>query len=188
MIFDAFPDLLLRPLSRRLLAAAAAVALTGASAHAFAEPPAADRVARGRYLVQIAGCNDCHTAGYAQRDGDVPESDWLTGLPVGFKGPWGTTYAANLRIALGAMTEAQWMKVARTRRMPPMPWFALRDMSDEDLGAIYRYVRALGVSGSKMPLAVPPGTEPTTPYLNWVPQLPGGSGSIAGAGGSAATH
>ena len=30
-------------------------------------------VERGRYLVQIAGCNDCHTAGYVQAGGSIPE-------------------------------------------------------------------------------------------------------------------
>ncbi len=169
---------------RRLIGAAAAFALLGVAGNAFAAPPAADPVARGRYLVQIAGCNDCHTPNYAQRGGDVPESEWLTGLPVGFKGPWGTTYAANLRIALGAMTEEQWMKAARSQRLPPMPWFALRDMSDADVRAIYRYVRSLGVAGSKMPAVVAPGVEPATPYLNWIPQFPSAARNAANAGPS----
>ncbi|MEJ2396973.1 MAG: cytochrome C, partial [Gammaproteobacteria bacterium] len=28
---------------------------------------------RGRYLVRIGGCNDCHTAGYAESGGKTPE-------------------------------------------------------------------------------------------------------------------
>lgn len=169
---------------RRLIGAATAFLLLGITGNAFAAPPAADPVARGRYLVQIAGCNDCHTPNYAQRGGDVPETEWLTGLPIGFKGPWGTTYAANLRIALGAMTEEQWMKAARSPRLPPMPWFALRDMSDSDVRAIYRYVRSLGVAGGKMPGVVAPGVEPTTPYLNWIPQFPNSARTAANGGAS----
>ena len=34
---------------------------------------------RGRYLVKIAGCNDCHTPGYAQTGGRYPRN---TGLSV----------------------------------------------------------------------------------------------------------
>lgn len=40
-------------------------------------------IERGRYLVEIAGCNDCHTLGYAQSGGQVPESTWLTGDSLG---------------------------------------------------------------------------------------------------------
>jgi mono/diheme cytochrome c family protein len=52
--------------------------------------PAAD-VRHGRYLVQTSGCNDCHTPGYMQHDGKVPEAEWLTGDAMGWQGPWGTT-------------------------------------------------------------------------------------------------
>jgi hypothetical protein len=38
---------------------------------------------RGRYLITIAGCNDCHTAGYADAAGKIPEKDWLTGDRIG---------------------------------------------------------------------------------------------------------
>ena len=63
--------------------------------HAFAEAPKkADlkSLDRGRYLVKIAGCNDCHTRGYAETAGKVPEKQWLTGDQLGWRGPWGTTY------------------------------------------------------------------------------------------------
>ena len=32
---------------------------------------------RGRSAVVIGGCNDCHTDGYLQTEGDVPEEQWL---------------------------------------------------------------------------------------------------------------
>jgi mono/diheme cytochrome c family protein len=54
--------------------------------------------ARGRYIALIGGCNDCHTAGFPQKGGEVPEAEWLLGNPVGFRGPWGTTYPTNLRL------------------------------------------------------------------------------------------
>ena len=53
---------------------------------------------RGRYLLRIAGCNDCHTPGYQQSAGAVDESQWLTGDAIGWQGPWGVTYPPNLRL------------------------------------------------------------------------------------------
>ena len=71
-------------------------------------------VVRGRYIVQTSGCNTCHTALYGMLGGNVPESDWLTGDKVGWRGVWGTTYATNLRIYMQSMTEEQWVQKGRT--------------------------------------------------------------------------
>jgi mono/diheme cytochrome c family protein len=127
---------------------------------------------RGRYLVKIGGCNDCHTAGWPETAGAVPEAEWLTGVGVGFQGPWGTTYPSNLRIVLGGMTEAQWMASARKPLKPPMPWFALRDMTNGDLRAIYRFVKSLGPAGKPAPQYVPPGGTVTTPVIVFPPPPP----------------
>lgn len=138
-----------------------------------AEPgldPAA--VARGKYLLTISGCNDCHTPGGMEKGPAVPERDWLTGVPVGYQGPWGTTYASNLRLVIGGMSESQWLLHARQPRRPPMPWFNLREMSDDDLKAVYAFVRSLGSAGQPMPDYVAPGGKVTTPYLVFVPQNP----------------
>lgn len=45
-------------------------------------------------------------------------------------------------------------------------------MSDEDLLAIYDFIRSLGVAGEAMPAALPPGSVPTTPYINFAPVIP----------------
>jgi mono/diheme cytochrome c family protein len=45
---------------------------------------------RGRYVVSITECNDCHTAGYVQAAGKVDESQWLMGDRLAWHGPWGT--------------------------------------------------------------------------------------------------
>jgi len=124
-------------------------------------------VARGRYLVKTAGCNDCHTPGYARTDGRVPESQWLIGDSRGFQGPWGTTYPANLRRLFDSLSAAQWRQIARQPARPPMPWFALRDMTDEDLTAIYRYVRSLGPAGEQPPPYVAPGQPVHTPVITF---------------------
>ena len=57
-------------------------------------------IERGRYLVRISGCNDCHTPGYIAAAGKMDESRWLTGDQLGWQGSWGTTYAANLRTSM----------------------------------------------------------------------------------------
>lgn len=155
---------------RRIAPYVALVALLAAAvvSSAYAAPPA--DLERGRYLVKISGCNDCHTPGYPQAGGKVPESEWLTGVPVGFQGPWGTTYPANLRLLFAQMTEKQWMARARTELRPPMPWFALRDMSDADLRAVYRYVNSLGPKGEPAPAYAGPDQKVATPYIVFVPQ------------------
>lgn len=127
-------------------------------------------LARGRYLVATSGCNDCHTPGYPQADGKIPDGKWLVGSPVGFQGPWGTTYPANLRLMMHTLSEQQWLKKARTPMRPPMPWFSLREMSDADLRAIYAFVRKLGPAGEPAPNYAAPGVAVKTPYFEFVPK------------------
>ena len=167
----------------RVVSIVAAAAALGSGMAVAAEPAAhAASIARGKYIVQTGGCNDCHTAHYPQAEGKVPESEWLAGSPVGFMGPWGTTFPANLRLSMHKLTEAQWMAQARAARRPPMPWFNLRDMSDDDLQAIYRYVTSLGPKGEPAPAYVPPGAVPKTPYIVFEPQNPPGTVASTRAG------
>jgi mono/diheme cytochrome c family protein len=155
--------------TRVLLALAALTAAFQPSLQAAGPDPA---VARGRYLAQVAGCNDCHTPGYAQSGGQVPEKDWLVGGDVGFSGPWGVSYPSNLRLVAQTMSAAEWRIHARAERRPPMPWFALRDMRDADVDAIYRYLRHLGPAGVPAPAAVAPGQPIPTAHIPFVPQPP----------------
>ena len=144
-----------------------------AAAAAFRWAPAAETVSsdteqidRGRYLVKIAGCNDCHTPGYAQNAGKVPEQEWLTGNQLGWRGPWGTTYPSNLRIYMSGISEREWIIVAHTAEFrPPMPWFVLHDMTEQDLRAIYHFVQHLGPSGGPVPSYLPPDREPMGPHV-----------------------
>ncbi len=156
--------------ARRVPALLAALVI---SATGLAGPRDQDTlIERGRYIVATSGCNDCHTPGYPESGGAVPQSEWLTGSRVGFQGPWGTTYPANLRLRFKELSESEWLKQARSGTRPPMPWFALRDMSDRDLKAIYRFVRSLGPAGDPAPSYVAPGETVDTPYIVFVPQDP----------------
>jgi hypothetical protein len=59
------------------------------------------------------------------------------------------------------------MKRARSELRPPMPWFNVRDMSDGDVRAIYRYLKSLGPAGSPTPDYVPPDKEPKPPFVQF---------------------
>ena len=127
----------------------------------------------GRYLAIMGGCNDCHTDGYLQNEGKIPEEAWLAGSAMGWRGPWGTTYAANLRLRVRDITEDEWVQTLHTRTaLPPMPWMNVNQMSERDARALYRYIASLGPYGEPVPAAVPPDQEPATPYMLLMPQFP----------------
>ncbi len=186
-----------------LLAAVFAVGALRSAAEekgAASKPAAAAdaRVARGRYLVTVAGCNDCHTPLRMGASGPEPDmSRMLSGHPEGmplpappklpagpwswtgagtltaFAGPWGISYASNLtpdrNTGLGIWSEAMFIAALRTGKhmgqsrpiLPPMPWRWTGQMSDEDLGAIYAYLRAIPPVHNRVPDAeVAPAPPP----------------------------
>ena len=129
--------------------------------------------ARARFLTIIGGCNDCHTPGFADKEGQVPEANWFTGDALGWHGPWGTTYPINLRIYMSTLTEDKWVEAARTvKPRPPMPWWALREMSDDDLRLIYRFITSLEPKGEPAPAYVPPDKQPSPPYMEMIAPPP----------------
>jgi mono/diheme cytochrome c family protein len=86
---------------------AASVAVFVASSQVFAADPAAER---GKYLVNIAGCNDCHTPGYFLGKPDMAR--FLGGSEVGFEMPGlGVFYGPNItpdkETGIGSWTDAQ---------------------------------------------------------------------------------
>jgi mono/diheme cytochrome c family protein len=88
-------------------------------------------------------------------------------------GPWGTTFAANLTPdpetgVLRDFTEQQFIQTMRTGKhqgqgrpiLPPMPWFNLAKMTDDDLKAVWAYLRQIPPVKNKVPdpiIAAPPG-------------------------------
>jgi hypothetical protein len=75
------------------------------------------------------------------------------------------------KVARAPMTASQWLQFARTPRLPPMPWFNLRYMSDDDLRSIYRFVRDLGPQGERAPMAAGPGQPVATPFIVFEPRV-----------------
>ena len=172
-LFRMFRVPLLRSCGRQHIGLPVLIATVfGLTGPALAAKPSAEQ---GRYLAEVAGCNDCHTPGYMPRNGEVPESEWLTGERFGWHGPWGTTYATNLRLTVQPFSEDAWVEYARElRARPPMPWFGLNKMTDSDLRSLYRYLIALGPAGSPAPNALPPGVEPPPPYATFPGPPPAG--------------
>ena len=83
-----------------------------------------------------------------------------------YVGPWGISYSANLTpdsTGTGAWTEAQFIKAIRegkykgldnTRPMlPPMPWTEYRNATDDDLKAIFAYLRTIKPVKNVVPTA-----------------------------------
>lgn len=184
------------------------VTVVGSRADASAATPSAtaDRISRGRYLVTIASCNDCHTPIKLDPKLGVPVPDMtraLSGHPEGapsteakpgahdqavigptstsFRLPSGTVYAANLtpdpETGLGRWDEATFIATMRTGRhlgiktgrpvMPPMPWMNIAHMTDEDLAAVFAYLRSIPpVKNQVPPLEVPPQVMETIAKAN----------------------
>lgn len=86
-----------------------------------------------------------------------------------FAGPWGVTYAANLtphHSGIGswtvenfkkAMREGKWRGMDNTRPLlPPMPWQNYREVTDEDLSAIFAYLQSLPPIDNPVPVPIYP--------------------------------
>jgi mono/diheme cytochrome c family protein len=158
---------------------ATAVALALAATAAQAADPAAER---GKYLVSIAGCNDCHTPGYFLGKPDMAR--FLGGSEVGFEIPGlGVFHGPNLtpdkETGLGNWTDEQILtalqKGARPdgRMLAPiMPWHAFANLTVEDAKGIVAYLRSLPPVKNKVPGPFGPTETATSFVMKIVP--PGG--------------
>lgn len=153
----------------RVVVTVSLLCLSTASGYVLADENT-ELIAQGRYMAKMGGCNDCHTAGYLMNEGNIPEAQWLLGDRLGWRGPWGTTYASNLRLLVADLNEEQWMTLARAlQTRPPMPWWKLHEMKETDLRGLYHFIRHLGPAGEAAPDYVPPDREPPPPYASFPP-------------------
>jgi mono/diheme cytochrome c family protein len=127
-------------------------------------------VALGERISIIGGCHDCHTAGYNESGGVIDPAAALKGASVGFQGPWGTTYPANLRLVSSGMSEDKWVGYLRNlKTAPPMPWYNLHHFTEEESRSLHQYIASLGDPGDPAPKNVPPGGTPQTPFIVFAP-------------------
>ncbi len=85
-----------------------------------------------------------------------------------FVGPWGMSFAANLtpddQTGIGLWTEDVFIKALRTGKhmgagrpiLPPMPWFNLVQAKEEDLQAMFAYLKSLPPVKNQVPTPIPP--------------------------------
>lgn len=126
------------------LAAIVFAAMVLGAQPSFAQDANAEKLARGKYLVTVAGCNDCHTPWKMGANGPEPDmSRMLSGHPESFvigapaklpepwlaaasptntahSGPWGVSFTANLTpdpdTGLGKWNETTFRQTIRTGR------------------------------------------------------------------------
>jgi cytochrome c len=111
-------------------------------------PDLSTPVKRGDFLVRVAGCRDCHTP---QKMGQpMPGLDLAGGWVM--QGPWGTVASANITpdpSGISYYDERLFLKVMHTgyvnaRELKPiMIWWVHRGMTDEDLKAVFAYLRTV---------------------------------------------
>jgi hypothetical protein len=150
--------------------------------------------ARGKYLAEIGGCNDCHSPKIMTQMGPVPDSTKLLSgypsslpvLPIDtnliepgkwvltndestiWAGPWGVSFSANITpdssTGIGAWTLENFSSAMRTGRhlgsgrmiLPPMPWHSIGLLNDEDLKALFTYLKSIPAINNRVPNPVLP--------------------------------
>lgn len=120
-----------------------------ASPGVVAAPDRSSPVRYGEYLTKIANCTGCHTP-LDSTGNPIPGMEWAGGLNL--VGPWGNVYSLNLTpdpSGIPYYSEELFLKVIHTGNPggrplnPIMPWGYFRNMSDEDLKAIFAYLQTL---------------------------------------------
>ena len=120
-------------------------------------PVPSNTVAHGEYLVTAASCGDCHSP-MDDRGRPLPGRELSGGNPFPTGDGW-VAHTANITpdsaTGIGLWTREGFVSNIRQRaaaagsplsesvRLTPMPWIAFAGMTDEDLGAVYDYLRTV---------------------------------------------
>jgi mono/diheme cytochrome c family protein len=101
----------------------------------------------------------------------LPPGPWVwvgAATNTAFAGPWGVSFTANLtpdpETGLGKWTEEMFMATLRTGRhqgkgrpiLPPMPWHFYRDLTDDDMKAVFAYLQTLPPIRNRVPAPIDP--------------------------------
>ena len=158
----------------------------------------ADPVERGRYLVTVGGCHDCHSPKIMTERGPEPDPErLLSGHPADLRvapihpdvmgpgkwflinehltcavGPWGASFAANLtsdkETGIGSWPEEMFVEALQEGKhlgsgrpiLPPMPWQNLALATDQDLKAIFAYLKTTKAVKNQVPEPIAPEQLP----------------------------
>jgi hypothetical protein len=151
-------------------------------------------IEKGRYLVTIMGCNDCHSPKKFGPAGPEIDSSLMFAGHIAerkiakvnaedaanwvmfnhdltaFVGPWGVSYAANIssdkETGIGTWNEEQFFRAMRQGKykgapqgrnlLPPMPWTMYRHSTDDDLKAIFAFLKSTPPIKNNVPSPLPP--------------------------------
>ncbi|MDO1450258.1 diheme cytochrome c-553 [Rhodocytophaga aerolata] len=150
-------------------------------------------LSRGKYLVSVIGCGDCHSPKIFGPQGPTPDStralsghpateplskikkeelkNWVlfNHMSTATVGPWGVSYASNITsdaTGIGNWSEKQFFKAMREGKykgldnsrplLPPMPWPNFKNLSDEDLKAIFQYLKSTKPVKNVVPAPISP--------------------------------
>ena len=133
---------------------------------------------RGKYLVTIMACTECHTPGTFYGAPDFER--FLSGSELGWAGPWGVAYASNLtpdaETGIGKWKPMEIAKAIRSgnrpdgrQLAPAMPWLNYSNLSEADAMAIAVYLKTLKPVKHAVPKPLPPGAEAKGPVLAFPP-------------------
>src|SRR5258708_71411 len=122
------------------------------------QPDPANQLAYGKYLSVVGGCLECHTP-HDDKNRLLEDQAYSGGWRM--EGPWGTNYTANLTPAphtfIGRATKEEFIgrfhafagmtaesaPVAQKGHNTVMPWLPYSRMTDQDLGAIFDYLKTV---------------------------------------------
>jgi mono/diheme cytochrome c family protein len=133
--------------------AAAAVATVAAAATLLPKARAESPVERGKYLVVVASCNDCHTPGFFL--GNPDKAKYLGGSDVGFEIPGlgvfpGRNITPDKETGIGNWTTDQIVTALMTGKRPDgrmlapiMPYPSFVNLTKEDATAIAAYLQSV---------------------------------------------
>ncbi len=158
----------------RPLLLAIVLGLSLGSAHA-----AGRQVERGKYLVSIIPCTDCHTPGHFLGHSDM--SRYLGGSEVGIEVPglgvfYGSNLIPNKETGLGNWTIQQIATAITTGKRPdgrmlapPMPVESFKNLTKADALAIAAYLKTLPPIKNKVPGPFGPTQKPTSFVMQVIP-------------------
>ena len=104
-----------------------------------------------------------------------PKSQWQTHVNThltAWSGGWGVSFAANLtpdqNTGLGIWTEEMFLKAIKSGKhmgtsrqiLPPMPWMFYNKLPDEDLKAMFAYLKSIPAVANRVPVPMDPSGKP----------------------------